>query len=665
MLFDPIAVGNLTLKNRIIMPALDLGYCPDGAVTDRLIDFYTERARGGAGLIMVGGAAIEPTGIYRGFLSIHDDELIPGHRLLTSSIKAEGSHIGIQLFHAGRYSFAFTKGKKVVAPSAVPSKLTGHTPQELTVDEIQELISCFADAAGRAQKAGYDMVEVISSAGYLLNQFLSPLTNQRNDGYGGTPEKRMRFGLEVIKAIREKVGPDFTLSVRLGASDYIPGGNTWREMAVFAKELEKLSVNLLNVNGGWHESKVPQIQAEVPRGAYAFLAAKIKSAVNIPVAASNRINDPRIAEKILGDGQADLVSVGRGFMADPQWAVKAQAGKPQTIRKCIGCMTCLDKVFGDESQGNDVICAVNPQCGREDERSIIPASRPRKVLIIGAGPAGLEAARVAALKGHNVLIWEKEDKIGGQWNIASVPPGKGEFSSLIEYYKNILTELKVQIHLNTKADIDSVKAADPDAVLVATGAQPLSPSIPAAGDAKIANAWDVLKGEQVYGPDIVVIGGGAVGCETALYLAEKGTIDANTLKFMMLHQMEDPDTLYDLLTRGSFRVTVVEMKKGVAMDMPKTMRWTVLKHMQTMGIKIFDQTTVKEITPAGVKAENNGKETFINADTVVTAVGSRPERSLYEDLKQELSEVHLLGDAVQPSTLKNAVHSAFELANRL
>jgi len=665
MLFDKITIGNIGLKNRIVMPAVDLGYCPDGKVNDRIINFYIERAQGGAGLIMVGGAAIESRGIYKSLMSIHNDELIPGHKLLTSRVKSEGAHVGIQLFHAGRYSFGFTKGKEVVAPSAIPSKLTHHTPHELNIEEIYQIIIHFADAAERAQKAGYEVVEVISSAGYLINQFLSPVTNQRNDEYGGTLEKRMRFGIEVIHEIRQRVGPDMILSVRLGADDFMPGGNTWREMSLFARELEKASVNLLNVNGGWHESQVPQIQAEVPRGAYTYLAAKIKKAVSIPVAASNRINSPRIAEEILKNGQADLVSVARGFMADPYWAVKAQMGKAQIIRRCIGCMTCLDRVFGEESKGNDVLCAINPCCGREKETSILTSTTPRQVLVIGAGPAGLEAARVAALKGHRVSIWEKDNKIGGQWNLAAIPPGKSEFSSLLDYYKNILQDLGVEIKLNNLVNISSVKAANPDIVLVATGARPLKPDIAIEDGPRVVNAWEVLKGKPVVGPNIVVIGGGSVGCETALFLAEKGTIDASTLKFMMMHQMENTDVIHDLLTRGSFRVTVVEMEKGVARDMGKTMRWTILKHMQTMGIKILDQTTVKEITPEGVKVSRNGEDTFIDANMVVTAVGSRSETALYEELKNELSEVYLLGDATGPAKVKDAIHGAFNLVNKL
>jgi len=478
MLFEPLQIRNLTLPNRIVMSAMDLAYCPDGQVNSRLINFYEQRAKGGAGLIMIGGTAIVPQGVYGGFVSIHDDSYIEGHRQLVQRVKQQGACIGVQLFHAGAYSLGFKEGHEVVAPSPVPSGLTRQIPRELTIEEIQQLIKAYGQAAVRAQKAGYDVIEIISSAGYLINQFLSPLTNHRRDQYGGSLENRMRFGLEVAAEIRRQVGPDIVLSVRLSGNDFVTGSHTWREAALFARELELASMDLINITGGWHQSRVPQIQAEVPRGNYVYLARKIKEQVSIPVAIGNRINNPALAEAILQRGQADLVSVARGFLADDQWAAKAKSGQADKIRKCIACMTCLDGVFLQKSDLPGVTCAINAQAGFEETRQVKVPRQKYRVLVIGAGPAGLEAARVAALQGHQVVLWEKADRIGGQWHLASIPPGKEEFFSLIDYYQEVLPALGVQVKTGINADAEAVAAENPQVILVATGAQPAVPPLP-------------------------------------------------------------------------------------------------------------------------------------------------------------------------------------------
>lgn len=659
MLFEPVKIGNLTVANRIVMAAMNLGWANDGEINQRIIDFYVERARGEAGLIVVGGATVEPPITNGGFISIHDDSLLAGHKMLTSAVKAAGACIGLQLFHAGRYSFDFLGGKDVFAPSPIPSKLTGHTPKELSIPEIKNIVCNFADAAGRAQTAGYQLVEFIMSAGYLASQFLSPLTNQRSDEYGGSMENRMRFPLEVIASIRKQVGSDFPIGVRLGGSDFMEGGNGWQEMSLVARELEKASVNILNVTGGWHEAPIPQIQSEVPRGSYAYLAAKIKEQVSIPVVASNRINNPALAENILQNGQADLVTVARGFLADPEWASKARQGKP--IRTCIACMTCLDTLF----MGQGLQCAVNPQCGRENQQ-IIKSPQAKKFLVVGSGPAGLEAARIAALKGHQVTIWEKADRIGGQWNIALVPPGKQEFKSLLDFYEQELAYLGVEIVLNKTADPASVKSGNYNVVLIATGAVPRSlPFLPQA-DANVINAWDVLNGSPVKGPNIVVVGGGSVGCETALFLAEKGTLDPESLKFMMLNRTEKPDTLFELLTRGSLQVKLIEMGDSLASDMGRSPRWGALRHMRTLGVEAITNVKVSAIAPGHVKIVTmNNEEHQLKADTVVLAIGSISNDRLHYELKNQMDEVYLLGDATGPAKLINATQQAFDLVNGL
>lgn len=665
MLFTPITIGNLFLKNRIVMPAIDLGFCLDGRVSERMVEFYRARAGGGPALIIVGGAAIDSAGIYGGFTAISDDSMVAGHRELAAVIKNGGAIPGIQLFHAGRYSFAFSQGGRVVAPSPVPSRLTGHMPHELSVAEIKDLLADYGRAAVRAQAAGYQVIEVISSAGYLINQFLSPLTNRRQDEYGGTWENRMRFGLQVIQAIRDQVGLEMVLSVRLGGSDFVPGSNTWREMSAFAAALEKAGVNMINVTGGWHESAIPLIQAEVPPGGYSYLARKIKEQVLIPIVSSNRINDPVTAEKILSSGQADLVSVARGFLADEKWGIKAREN-PGSIRRCIGCMTCLEPVLDHElSNDNGVLCAINPRCGFERERTVKPGPKKKNILVIGAGPAGLEAARIAALQGHETTIWEKDYRIGGQWNLAHIPPGKAEFASLISYYENILFQLGVKIVFNKEANLSTVKAARADHIIVATGALPADLKIPVEDRAHVINAWQVLQGQPLAGQDIVVVGGGALGCETAAHIAEIGTIGADMARFMLLHQAEDPETIRELLTRGTYRVSVIEALPRLAADMVKGMRWTVIKQLKTRGVNLHLNSTVKSITAQGIIIESEDREVLIKADTLVMAIGSRSDSRLYKELAAELPNVTLLGDAVQPGKVMDAIHKAFVAISHL
>lgn len=662
LLFDNIKIKDLVLKNRIVMSAMNLGYSENGAINKRIIDFYNQRALGGAGLIMIGGTAVNPATATRGLISLHDDTFIPGHQRLTSTLKKSGASVGCQLFHPGRYSFGFMSGLEVVAPSAIPSNLTGYMPRALSTDEVYAIIGDFVRAGKRAQMAGYDLVEVIMSAGYLVSEFLSPLTNKREDEFGGSSENRRRFGLEIIKALRREAG-NMPICVRLGGNDFMPGGNSREELGCFAVELEKAGADMINVTGGWHESYIPQVQAEVPRGTYSYLAAKIKQSVNIPIAASNRINSPEIAERILESQQADLITVARGFLADPEWANKAFAGKSPAIRKCIGCMTCLSCLFKKEGS---VACAVNPQAGREAEAVIKKAAASKKVLIIGAGPAGLEAARVAALRGHQVTVWEKADRIGGQWNIAAVPPGKIEYLSLLEFYRSQITELNIELHLNYEATPEKVKAAAADIILVAAGASPKAFDIPAADDARIMEAWDVLAGQTASGKEIVVVGGGAVGCETALYLSEKGTLDAGALKFLLLHKAETADELFKLITNGTYHVSVVEMGPRLADDLPGSIRWTVSKHMKTMGIAAYTSSTVREISARKVIIEDlQGDKKELPADTVVMAIGSKANNELFEAVKEFDSQVYLLGDAQNPSNIMDAIYNAFDLVNKI
>lgn len=660
-LLTPITVRSTEIPNRIVMSAMHLSYTDNGYANERIYRFYEERARGGAGLIMVGGCQIDHHG-YSSMISVSDDKYIPQLKVLTSRVHRYGSKIGCQLFQAGRYSFSFLSGVQSVAPSPVYSPLTRETPRELSTDEIYQVITSFGQAARRAREAGFDLVEVIGSAGYLISQFLSPLTNFRSDEFGGSLENRMRFGLEVVREVRRQVGDDYPVGIRLAGHELVPGGTPHEEIVAFARELEKAGVDLINVTGGWHESRVPQITMNVPEGAFVYLAQAIKRAVNAKVVASNRLNDVRMAERILLNRQADMISIARGLIADPELPLKVRDGRISHIRRCIACnQGCMDHTFGM----GIVECLVNARAGHEWEMETVPAVAPKRVLVIGGGPAGMEAARVAAERGHKVSLWEKADRLGGQLQLAAVPPGRSNFRYLVDYLVNRLQDLGVDIILNRTADRRKVKDFGPEAIVVATGAVPMVPAIPGADKHHVVQAWEVLKGDLDLGDEIVVIGGGAVGCETALFLAHAGTIDADTLRFLMVHKVEAPERLYQLSTRGRKHVTLIEQQPRVAQDVGRSNRWVLYHDLVRYGVDLKTSTRVTAIEENGVVVETDNTVQKIKADTVVLAVGSRPENDLFNQLQGIAPEVHLIGDAREPRKAMEAIHEGFKVGNMI
>ncbi|MDW7673980.1 MAG: FAD-dependent oxidoreductase [Bacillota bacterium] len=661
--FTSNKINELELKNRIVMPAVHLCYCPDGQVNDKLIDFYRARAKGGAGLIIVGGCAIDDVGSAPAMINVSDDSFLPGLKQLTAAVKGEGAKIGAQLYQAGRYAHARVSGKKSVAPSPIPSRLTRETPHELTISEIQELVEKFAAAAKIVKEAGFDAVEILASAGYLISQFLSPLTNERSDQYGGSMENRMRFGIEVIQAIRAAVGPDYPIIVRVAGNDFMPGSNTNKEAVLFCQKLEESGADAINVTGGWHETAVPQITMGVPPGAFVYLAANIKKHVAIPVIACNRINDPLLAENILASGKADFVGIARGLIADPELPNKAQAGQLLTIRKCIGCnQGCLDHTFSMRP----VTCLVNPLAGREGKADNAPLTKEKKILVVGGGPAGLEAARAAAVKGHLVTLWEKHSELGGQLTIAAAPPGRGDFRHISSYYINELAALNVQIKLNQEATLENIAQADFDEVIIATGATARGIDFDWSEDEKVISAWDVLAGNCAVGNKVVIVGGGAVGVETALYLAAESSIDNEALRFLLVHGAEAPEVMFQLATgRGGRDITIVEMVKGIGKDIGLSTRWTMLADLKRAGVKIVEEATVTNVTNEGVEFERAGATEQVAADTVILAVGSVSLNSLYYQLKDKGISAHLIGDAQKPAKALDAIHNSFQLANSL
>ena len=657
-LFEPIVINDLSVRNRIAMPAFGLKYCLlDRMPTDRLIEFYEARAAGGCGLIVVGGVGVDMVGSGLMMPGIDTDAAIPHWERLAKAIKRHDARLFLQLFHAGRYQHArLAKGEQAVAPSAVLSRYTGETPRALEIGEIHEVQERFAAAAERARKAGADGVEIIASAGYLVCQFLSPLTNRRTDEYGGSFENRCRFGVETIRRVRERVGDDYPIGIRVSGNEFMPGGNGSADIVRACREFENAGVDVISVTGGWHETRVPQLPSMVPRSAFSYLAAGIRREVEVPVIASNRIVDPGQAEALLNELIADMVNIGRAQIADPEWARKAQAGCKSSIRPCVGCLQgCMDRLFGMRA----VECLCNPQAGYEGLRIVTPAEISRVVAVVGAGPAGLEAALVASRRGHVVHLFEASGDIGGQLPYVAAPPGREEFASLLDYYRTSLEASKVTVHLRTCATVETLKKLGPGHVILASGSTQLKPPIPGIDGQNVVMAWDALTGRADIGRTVAVIGGGAVGVETAITIADRGTVDGETLKFLLKHDAEDFETLRRLTTRGTRTVTLLEQLPKLGKDIGKTSRWVFLKELDLLGVDILIGARVTEIREDGVVCEVGSETRFLPVDTVVVALGAVSNQHLKDDLEQAGFPVSVIGDAKQPRKLVEAIHEGF------
>ena len=665
-LFSPLIVKGMTIKNRAIMPAFHLIYTPDGYANDRIKEFYYKRAEGGVGLIITGGFTIDDNAGDTTMCSLKHDGYIQGYKEMTEGIHSRGAKVAAQLFHAGRYVHQsdLPEGKNVLAPSAVISRYTGEIPNAMTTDEINECIKNYAAAALRAKEAGFDAIEITAASGYLISQFLSPVTNLREDEYGGSWENRVRFPLEVIAAVRKAVGSDYPIFMRIAGNDFVSGSNTNENAVEFAKLIDKAGIDMINVTGGWHESRVPQITGELPRAGYAYLSQAVKEAVSAPVIACNRINDPLVAEEVLALGQGDCVGLARALITDPEWVIKAHKGRFEEIRHCVGCnQGCLAKSFF----GKPVECLVNGMAGREYEISIRKAANAKKILVVGAGPAGIEFAITAAQCGHEVTVWEKEDKIGGQLNLVKIPPGKEEFGTLIDYQAAMIKKLDIKLELNKEATEQNLLGADFNEIVIAAGA--VSNTIKLVNDEGVIDkvtAADVLAGKYIPGRDVVIVGGGSVGCETAQYLAQRGALNKEQLMFLSVHEAESQEKIAELLNNSVRRVSIVEIQKKLGSNFDPGTGWPVFLDLKRLNVAQHTLSVIKAVTSNRVvieKSGENGIQTIeIPCDTIVLAVGSKSNNELYERVKDKLPNVHNLGDSNRVGKVIDAVQNAIDLA---
>jgi 2,4-dienoyl-CoA reductase-like NADH-dependent reductase (Old Yellow Enzyme family)/thioredoxin reductase len=639
-LFTPLKIGNMELPNRIVMLPMTTGYCEtDETVGDRFIDFFVERAKGGAGLIIIpfspiaAGAPVEP--------GMFDDRFLPGVKRLTAAIRAHGAKSACQLITS--YHIIFRDNlSEVVGPSPILNQILRAVPRVVTTDEIRFIVEEYGKAARRVREGGFDAVEILVGGGYLLNRFLSPAGNIRDDEYGGSLENRMRILLEILASMKKAVGDDFPIGVRLNVEEQMPGGHTVEESKIVAQALEKAGVRFINCYTGWHESPIPTVAPSLPKGAFAHLAAAIRSAVGIPVIAANRINDPFIAEKILAAGQADLIGMGRALLADPELPAKAKAGRVDEIVPCIACSRCLSEIlsiYKTWGVGAGAFCTVNPLAGREGSYRLKPAAIPKKVFIVGGGPAGLEAARVAAARGHKVTLFEKEAETGGWLRVGCLPPHKGEIRTLAESLVVRAKKAGADIRLYCEANPQTSAAGKPDVLVLAVGASPLVPSIPGVEAAHCVLAEAVLAGTKTVSGSVIVIGGGLVGCETAEFLVEKG--------------------------EGVTTVTVVEMLDRMAATISPTYRPFFLARLKQMGIRMETKTVVEEITEKGVKVNRKGDPAFIEGDFVVLAVGLKSDPSLPEKFLSAAPEVFSIGDCFEPRMIKEAIEEGFAVGMKI
>jgi len=667
-LLAPLNLGFTQLKNRVLMGSMHTGLEETANGFEKMATYFAERARGGVGLIVTGGIAPNRAGWVGPFSArLATDAAARKHRIVTDAVHAEGGKICMQILHAGRYGYH----PLAVAPSGIKSPISPFKPWTLSGRGVERTIRDFVNCAELAQEAGYDGVEVMGSEGYLINQFIVSKTNKRKDQWGGEFKNRIRFPVEIVRRIRERVGPNFIIIYRLSMLDLVEDGSSWDEVEYLASEIEAAGATIINTGIGWHEARVPTIATMVPRGGFAWVTKRLMGKVGIPLITTNRINTPELGEQIIADGCADMVSMARPFLADPDFVKKAAENRAAEINTCIGCnQACLDQIFNRQTAS----CLVNPRACRETELNYLPVIRKKKIGVVGAGPAGLAFASIAAERGHEVHLFEASGEIGGQFNLAKRIPGKEEFYETLRYFRKQLDVHGVQLHLNTFATTQMLSAQGFDEIVVATGVSPRALNIEGIQHPKVLSYLEVLRDKKPVGNAVAIIGAGGIGFDVAEYLVHQG--ESPSMNIAAFMKEWGVDMAYS--NRGALakpkpeaaarEIYLLQRSKGKPGDrLAKTTGWIHRAALRMKKVQMLSEVTYKRVDDEGLHIEVKGQAQVLKVDNIIICAGQEPQRELFEPLKAAGIPVHLIGGADEARELdaKRAIEQAARLASEV